>query len=1211
MKRLDAATIPLGGTQLIEAAAGTGKTHTIGSLFLRLVLTGYPVNEILVVTFTEAATAELRERLRDRLRKALSLLREECKDQALLTPVGGDRDKAVRFLQAALSGFDEASVMTIHGFCRRMLTENAFESGVPFDIELQTDSLPLYEEVAQDFWALAVYEMPAMLVRYLQEKNMSPGVLAALLRRVAGKPDRVLLPAISAEATNPAALDRLYGEARRLWLTCQDEIKSLLTTHAGVNRQSYNKANLKRWLDNVAAYFSGERASTLPGEMDLKKFTRSILAEKAIKLKGTPAPLSHPFFDHCERLCAVADQWLPAFQQRFIEEALLALEKRKKDTSVQFFDDLVFALDRALAGPGGALLSEKIQKRFRAALIDEFQDTDQAQYRIFRRVYQGTGAPFFLIGDPKQSIYAFRGADIFAYLQAVSDAEGAIYSLDTNWRSDPSLVAAVNALFDPERVHRPFGLKEIQFAPAIHRDGAQDELRIDGNPAAAFEFLFIERNENTSDKNGLIPKEWMEAQLPGLVARDISRLVSGNAHLTGRKTPLGPGDVAVLVRTNQQAGRIQAAMRRVGLPCVITSGDNVFDTKEAVEMWRILKAVLNPADDVLISNVLATDLFGLCGNDIAVLRSEDAQWAWWALCFRDWHRLWHESGFIRMIRAVFSLEPPHRSVPLLQGLLQLVDGDRRVTNFQHLSELLHAASSRNRLGPAGLLGWIERQIFGRREAADVNELRLESDAMAVQVVTIHKAKGLQYPVVYAPYLWDSSLYHMSRPPVVCHDPLNTTRTLFDFGSDQLSDHIQLARFEEMAENLRLLYVALTRARHACRVVWGAANSFQQSALGYLLHSIEGDTGLDAIARHMAALNDSQILSDLQRLAIHAKGAISFRPLTSEAACRYERAPYEGQNLVARKARRVFVKHRRIESYSRLVAETAHVSFMEEKTEFDHDQRIGISQTMGMDAADHDTGERILLADFSRGAEAGIFFHTLYEHLDFTTADKHAFTSLVSNQLSAFGFQAPQWLDTVVHALTNTLHCPLDADIMGLSLSRISGANRLNELEFVFPATGYPEREGRITAAGLAAVFTAHAGQCLPSEYITRLSRLQFPAIDGFLKGFMDLVFSYHGKWYLADYKSNYLGDTVGHYGRDALLRAMADHHYFLQYHLYTVALHRYLGTRVPDYDYDTHFGGVYYLFIRGMAPQTGPNIGVYKDRPSKAFITALSNLFWG
>jgi exodeoxyribonuclease V beta subunit len=1214
MKRLDPAAILLSGTQLIEASAGTGKTYTIATLFLRLVLSGYRVPEILVVTFTEAATAELRDRLRARLREALSVLQKGVEDEEVMRLVSALPETEVpaveRRLLAALSGFDEAAVMTIHGFCHRMLQEHAFESGVLFDAEFLTDPSLLYEEIARDFWAIEVYGLPVAWVRFLEEKKITPQGLSRLLQIVAGNPDRRILPDLTGGSRSIADFERLFCEARNIWLSEEKVIRDILTTHEGVNRNSYKQPHLNSWLDNVAGYFSRETPQRLPGEKDLSKFASSRLIETAQKKKNAPAPPTHRFFEICEILCRFGDEWAISFQRRFVATAIEMLADRKKELGIVFFDDLIQALDRALAGPGGPVLAERIRKRYRAALIDEFQDTDQAQYRIFRSLYQGTGYPFFLIGDPKQSIYAFRGADIFAYMQAVRDAGDRPHNLDINWRSDPSLISAVNTLFDAGRVTRPFGFREIGYTPVTPRDGATDRLLINGRPEAALQFLLIQRNDDNITKGGFIKKEWIEDHLPAMVAGDICRLLSGKAVLAGGEPrPLGPGDVAVLVRTNRQMRQIQAALRKVGIPCVVTSGESVFTSPESFEFLQLLYAVENPADDIRISNALSTDFFGLTGTDIFALRAGGTVWEGWLMQFRNWHRLWHAGGVAVLFQQVFSFIPSGNSGGLLLGLLALTDGERRVTNFQHIAELLHAAAVREHLGPAGLIRWFERQRSGRQEASDVHELRLESDAMAVQAVTIHKSKGLEYPVVYAPYLWDGKLHNGDKAPALCHNPGDLGEALFDLGSARIGAHLQQAAAEEMAENIRLLYVALTRARHSCRVVWGAVNDFQTSALGYLLHHPGGDVGFAEAARQMKDLDDVQILEALGALEKKGVGTIGLCELPPGGSDCYTPSRPDIPDLICRKGHRIPERRWRIESFSKLVADVSHTSSPEEEIGLDHDQRTGALESRIAGGKPGAEGGRVLLADFSRGADAGTFFHAVYEKIDFTQTDPLVHGQVISEALSAHGFNETAWREVICRAVAGTLACGLDADRKELHLNRISNDRRFNELEFVFPVANHAGiAQTRVTAKSLADVVSKHPGPANTPAYLKRLSHLRFPAIEGFLKGFIDMVFEYEGRWYLVDYKSNHLGDAYADYGGGALSRAMTNHHYFLQYHLYTVALHRYLSLRLPDYDYDAHFGAVYYLFIRGMSPDTG-HLGVFKDRPEKALIASLSALF--
>jgi exodeoxyribonuclease V beta subunit len=1212
MRPLDPFEVPLSGNQLIEAAAGTGKTYTLASLFLRLVLAGRPVREILVVTFTEAATAELKDRLRGRLREAVDAFRSgDGGGDGFMTRMLRDVPPeeisgAMGLLQAALGDFDEAAIFTIHGFCLRALQENAFESGAFFDTALSADPGPVYMDIAADYWARNAYDLPAAWVRLLKEKKISVDSLARLLGLAAGHPDRQVLPGREDVSGDIERFQDLYRQGRCEWQEKREEIETLLATHKGVNRRSYNKKNLPRWLAAVDAYFRGDEPSVLPGDGDLGKFAQSRLSEMAAKVKGSPEPPMHSFFDLSDRLWGFGDDWAVQFQRRFVDYGLEQLVQRKTEGGFRFFDDLIQDLARGLGGPGGEALARRIRSRYPTALIDEFQDTDLTQYRIFSDIYQAGRLPLVMIGDPKQSIYAFRGADIFAYLQASRDAGDRTHTLGVNFRSDPSLIQAVNTLFDPHRAGLPFGIDDIQYQPVAPREAARDRFVLDGKDAPGFRFLYVRGGEDGAP----LTKDWADRHLPGMVATDIVRLLSQGQMVAGEKpTPLAAGDIAVLVRTNRQGRLIQDALRGAGIPSVLTSQDSVFETFEAKEMWHVLNAVAAPSDTTLLFTALATDLLGVPGERIDALRAGDDNLDWWVAAFRKWHRTWQDTGFIQMMTGVFNETPPGGEDTFLIRLLSLTDGERRVTNFQHLAELLHGTALSGHLGPAGLLRWFERQRTGSGEASDAAQLRLESDGRAVRIVTIHKSKGLEYPVVYLPYLWDGALHGAGLAPAQCHLPEEEHRPVLDLGSGRLEHHLDLEFREQMAENLRLLYVALTRAKHACRVVWGRMRNIETSALGYLLHRPAEDAGGDfsGAAAHIKTIDDGDLLEDLGRLADHAGGSVEILDLGPASGEVYS-PPMEAPPALSRRTfHRGLELQWRVESFSRLVAEGAHEATPDEEAGLDHDQRVSGDTDRIPDSGAEASGT-IPLWEFSRGPDAGTFFHAIYEHLDFTDTDPETAGRVVSGQLSACGFDADRWTGTVSRAISGTLDCPLDPDIPGLTLRRVENARRLDELAFMFPASD-SEGTARVTPERIGRIFESHAGPAVPRDYPGRVGGLRFPAIRGYLKGFIDLVFEFEGRWYLADYKSNHLGDTFSDYRPEVLAREMAHHHYFLQYHIYLAALHRYLAYRLPGYDYDRHFGGVYYFFIRGMSEETGSGFGVFRDRPGREMVEGLSGAF--
>jgi exodeoxyribonuclease V beta subunit len=1110
---LDPLALPLSGTTLIEASAGTGKTHSITTLYTRLLLEAeLNVDQILVVTYTNAATAELRARIRRRLHDLLRAFDGETPEDEVqrrfvekrLAAGLASRDRGR--LLAALHGFDLAAIFTIHGFCQRMLQEHAFESGVAFDIELLADQRPLIDEIVLDFWVRELHAAPDDLVQHVLAKN---GPLASL-KQLADLAS--LHPEI--EALGPAAAENdPETRWRRLQIECMAWVRQ-------------------------------------------------------------------------------------------------ELQRRKRAAHVQSFDDLLQRLAEALRSDRGPALAARIRQRLPAALIDEFQDTDPLQYDIFRRIYHGvTGTSLFLIGDPKQAIYAFRGADVFAYLAAKKEAAPAPPLL-TNWRSGPTLIRAINTLFARSA---PFLLDDIHYEPGRAAAPMSDALGGSAAGLPPFEILLVRREEDT--RSGGITKPWVTQHLNARVAAEIVRFVRSGATIGDR--PVQPADVAVLCRTNQQAAGMQEALRALGVPSVLQSEGSVFDTAEAEEVARLLRAMAEPGDSAAIRAALATAALGLRASELHALQSDEAGWDGWVQRFQDWNETWLRHGFIAAFRRMLAEKE------VAPRLLALIDGERRLTNVLHLAELLHAASVEERLGPSALAHWLGR-MRGDKQArsavvGEAAQIRLESDDAAVKLVTIHKSKGLQYPIVYCPYLWDGKPLHKNdRPLPRFHDRSDGDRLKIDLGSPSFKASQHHAEREALAESLRLLYVALTRAQHRCSVVWGAFYTATDTALGYILHEA-GDRSPEASAKRIKKFfkdpDDGALRADIERLAARSGGAIGVRDLP--AAGSVPQAPQSRTDVVleCRSAQRRIGLSQRTASFSSLIRSGAPLSQPAEEGQ-DHDMGTGKVVVAPPTAA-----APIALHDFPAGARTGQILHDLLERLDFASATTENVLDAVERSFAGTGLAS--WSSTVSSALIAMLDTPLDKK--GLRLRQIAPEKRLNELEFLFPvalregaAVADPSQLGGwsqgtvapLNVKRLASVFAKHAAPPLCS-YANQLVQLDFPTLAGFLKGYIDLVFEHGGHWYVVDYKSNLLGSHAAAYAPDALLAAMTSHHYILQYHLYVVALHRYLTRRLPDYDYDRHFGGVHYLFLRGMHPDHPPGTGVFSDRPLRRLIEKLSETLAG
>jgi exodeoxyribonuclease V beta subunit len=1143
--------VELEGTRLVEAGAGTGKTWTITALVLRLLLEReLDIGQILVVTYTRAATGELRGRIRQRLAEALAAFEAGGSDDAYLQALVKRHEarRACARLRLAIESFDEAAIHTIHGFCQRALAETAFEAGLSLERDLLADQREPLAAVARDAWRRLMADASADWARWLLGRFAGPAGLAAMVADHLGRVDAKLAAPVAPDlATAEAEFAVAHAMARDLWLADREAILGRLAA-AKLNQQSYKPERMQPRILALDAYFARAAAALpLPGDADHFGMAK-ILAKLG---KGATAP-DHGFYAVMDALLATANALAAAYEDAtrrlvhdFLVTARAELAERKRQSGRQSYDDLLIDLARALTGPGGAALAASLRTRYRAALVDEFQDTDPLQLGIFTGIFGAPEWPLVFVGDPKQAIYGFRGADVFAYL-AARDRAGAGYALLENRRSDPPLLTALNALF---LRRRPFLLDALPFDAALPAAMERDECVIDDG-AAPFTLWTLAKPVEAKS----FTKETAEAMAAEAVAGDIARLLAltaqGRARLGARA--LDGGDIAVLVRKRSQGESVRAALARHGIPSVALGGGSIWHSEEAEELERLLLAVAAPAREGLVRAALATVLLGTDAARLAAWAVDDAGWSARLDLFHDDLALCRERGFMALWRRLLRREG------VVPRVLARPDGERRMTNYRHLAELLQQAEHERGLDVAGLA----RHIAQARTAGEAEEtqLRLESDAQLVRIVTIHAAKGLQYPVVYCPFLWGGSKADETYWPVLAHDAHDGAGggTCLDFGSDRIDALRHRADLEDAAEELRLAYVALTRAQHRCVVAWGKVNQFERSPLAWLLFGpkssdadAEADDPRSSLAERLEQRDAAALEAELQALATQLGGALAVVPAPMPATATVPAAAVQYQPLAPRGFAGTIPAPWRVSSFSSLAARLA-----EEEESADRDA-LPATEIAVPPAPTFTAEERPAFAslyDFPRGARAGSCLHALFERVDFQRRDGDA--AQAAAVLNEFGFPAA-WQPVLARMVADVCATPLDD--AGLRLADIAPDARLIELEFAFP----------------------HA-----------------PA--GYMKGFIDLVFRHGDRWYIVDYKSNWLGEHAADYDPAQLAEAMRAHRYDLQLLIYAAALKRALALREPELDWPRCFGGVFYLFLRGMGP--GSANGVYFSRPDDAAI---------
>jgi len=1288
------ATAPLrDGTVLLEASAGTGKTYTITSLVLRLVAEQeIDLERILIVTFTRAAAAELRGRVRARLVAAATAVEHALAQgwSAASVPDGFPDDEVVRHLilegleqggdalarraqrlRGAMQAFDDATIDTIHGFCQRSLQRAAPDVDVEPGAQLTEDVGELLDDLVHDVLVRELRSADPAWFRFVQDAGVGTDRLLAIVRKLENEPDLQVLPDLA---------DLPEGDPQELWATAVerfratwaaegDELVEWLVDHAskGFTGSYYNRKRPAREAEMITAWCA---ASQHPiGDIaaigkQLAYVARSTMTDKLQDPAALPSHLG--VIDAADTLLAVGDQLATRLLLRFAERFRDELPRRKAALGVLSFTDLLVALDRSLATEGSRdAVRAGIRNRFDVALIDEFQDTDPVQWRIFERVF-GTGGRLQLIGDPKQAIYGFRGADVHTYLAAKAQVPAdARFTLPTNHRSDRRYLDALEQLFARDHVFGSdgvFAVDDIDFVRVRAATANDDDrLRFEDGARPTLELRYVPRTRHADpdggvDDRAVLPLGWARPFLARTVAHEIVDFLQEQPSIRAGQTwrTVVPRDIAVLVRTNAQAGRVQQELLDAGVPAVVGADDSVFGSPEATAVQHLLDALLQPSSDRRVRAALIGPILGRTAAELAQHDGDDGS----VEQLESWATTWRDRGTAAMLRRAMD---EARTATRLLGQPR---GERTLTNLTHLAELLHGAETTGRLGPEGVAAWLREQRHLDVPGAEDRQLRLESDDDAVTVVTVHRSKGLQYPVVWCPYLWEGRLLFGDDRHVLRFLDPDTGRLSLDLDTAvtgrSKQRHIALAERDSWQEQLRLLYVALTRAQHRCVVHTGPFNGVGTSPLQRLLYGADftQDDGAPVKPSDPVGVCDEDLLATLRALESDDVGVTEVAPPAAEV--RWDRPGGKPVSLTVRTFDRTIDRSWQRTSFSRLTSGARqHAGRVEVGVDpvgapavgrddgspadegRDHDHLVEPSSDQPTARpprrrVDPDASSEVTLARFPRGAEPGTFLHEVFEHLDFGLSDDPDAIGAVVAERAPLANLAP--LDDagrarLVAGIREVLTTPLGPSLEDKRLTDIGWADRRDELEFDVPLAGGYRGDGQaLDLHGLADVFAAHApGSTAPLAAVAQRLRT-YPAIParGFLTGSIDLVLrlpDHDGghRYAIVDYKSNWLGGTADpqrsvaeDYHPRRLADEMVTHDYVLQYHLYLVALHRLLRWRLgTSYDYDRHIAGAGYLFLRGMTgPDTlraedGTPYGVYADRPTRGLIGDLDDLLRG
>ena len=1028
-------------------------------------------------------------------------------------------------------------------------------------------------------------------------------------------------------------------------------------------QRTYTPAKAAIWFDKITLWLdSSPPLGSLPEGID-----KLAPSGQTKQLLDPDEPFEHDAIDALLALSSLASAHASHARAEFVRQLRSAFEQLKQSGRVMTFQDLLRQLaqrlDPAVAHPDErAALASALGDAFDAALIDEFQDTDQHQWTVFREAF-GQGQHFlYLIGDPKQAIYGFRGANVHVYRAARDGTGAATATMTINWRSDERLLASLNHLMD-----RPAFLGDVGFGYVeVHAPTVADRILPPGgfteDSAAPLQLHLLPASLSAPGATSW-PVDALRDQLARRVGDDIVALLDSDTQLIPKNGTsarhVGPRDIAVLVRQGSEAVRVQQALLDAGVPAVLKGGDSVMASEEARWVHHWLEAVLGGTG---AGRALATTAaFGWTAQDLEAVAAEDhlaiVRWDGWLADVAAWRNMLRREGFYTAFLAALE----QRDV--VARLLALPRGDRHLSNLRHAAELTHRAAVEGRLAPEALLGWLERRRDSHGLERDELQLRLERDDEAVTILTMHSAKGLEFPVVFAPFLWNhNSVRTGDKPALVVPNPDDPTRRQLDVHVPVTGEikqaSIDRAEREGRLEGLRLLYVALTRARHRCHVYVGKCGALETSPLAAALFG-ESPDRLVTSAEFVATAEDEALLSKMLTLAAGAMwdgaGKVTPGPLVAVHSCEAVEGRVWGgrDDSPETLAVRTFTRRRlepwwRRHSYSGLARFAGHgpaPTLPPELEGVDRDDVVSdrgtgaaSDQTLADWALEHADQPEVPLAPLRGGADAGIALHAVLEHAAFAPVGEGDVTGLqatVEEQLDRAGFDVPRLGGLVTDGLAAAIRSPVGGPLGAWCLADLPRARRLDELRFDLTLAGgtrhgSPGFEEQVDMNAVWSLLASRGDEShLPPGWLEGLARLQHLQLAGFLTGAIDLVMAAPDpssggteRWFVVDYKSNRIDPRrTGRvpsvrFGQAGLHHEMAGHRYVLQYHLYLIALHRYLRWRLgPSYDYDTHIGGAYYLFLRGML---GPDAegweadrarGVYFDRPPRGVIEGLDAAF--
>jgi len=1127
MKNFVASEVALENSNLIEASAGTGKTYSIAILLLRLLLEKQlALKEVLMVTFTKAAVAELEERIRLFVRIAAKAamglpIKDTTISQLVAKAIEKQGEAKIReLLTQAVLLLDDTSVMTIHSFCQQTLNEFAFETGQLFGCDTLKDSGPLIDNEINKFWRTHVTSIPLKLLNILIDNGLSRANFSEVLNgHYGGKRYIAYVP----DAQYGFSPDKLENE----WI----DIEKILSEADGCIQTLHTR--ILNDEGNLRAATGANRYAHPVFSALLDKPELFIKKIKEIRAKSDPKYVN-TLYGHLLGACDDIDEIMSRIGERAdkiistlycmsIQEASINIEAYKNRNSVLSFDDMIINLHSATVKDGNEQLLQSLRAKYKAVFVDEFQDTDKLQYEIFEQVFGQTNILFY-IGDPKQSIYAWRKADINTYLKAATTVANN-YSMNINYRSCPAYIRSMNVFFQPVKGFDTFAFGE--------QDNSFSYIPVDAPSTKTVQPLLKDSSPETPILLFECPTN---DSIAIAVAKQVLALLEDKTYqleVDGEFRSVKPSDIGILVRKNKQGKLIKNALAAVRIPAVTIDDSKILKSKEAIALLYLLQAFEDKSRGS-INKALLSPFTGLDRNQILLLNDDQQQER-----FKIYSALWDQQGIYVSVSAFL------RDYNVRAVLLNHSHGERVLTNLTQLVEILHKTQTGNKLNNGELIAWLQKATEGMDVQGDEFEQRIESDEEAVRIITIHKSKGLEYNIVFAPFL---DMLPEGVGDFCSFRDTDSGEYLFAH-HNQLSDEQSALLTEQLEqENRRVIYVAITRAVYKCYVFKNTASYYNNSSLKTFI------SGLKALD----AENELIQFADHTAIPIHSKysGKQEWKPLKHVKPAQFQLSDQNWHKL----------------SYT----------FLSRK------QPFIIKENGNIPVDEYDS---FVFKQLPKSIVTGHLLHYILENIDFTKSTnwEKVIEMGIRRFIPATGDTYSKMLFVMLDHIVNT---EINIDGTKITLANVGRNKRISEFEFDFNVGSFLNTSIEELSNNDVKFLVGYEDQ-----------------YEGMMNGKIDLIFEYAGRYYILDWKSNFLGDSLSWYNTNSLRNTMNDGNYHLQYLIYTLAFKKYLTVKIPGFNYGEQFGGVVYMFLRGL--RKGHENGIFSFLPPLEQIEKLENILIG